>query len=95
MIIRGLSFFFGGFPNEAENLTTIDNDNLQISGYIYLYFLLFIVLIYASIGVQSESKIIDNFRKQWSEPQEEGTPFVINNNNIHGDDIFVRARAHW
>jgi hypothetical protein len=52
MIIRGLSFFFGGFPNEAKTLTNLSNDNLLISGSIYLYFFGFLALVYAGYFVQ-------------------------------------------
>ena len=70
MFIRGLSFLLGGFPNETEILTQFSDGNLQISGWIYLYFLLFIVLIFAGCIVQDNNDSIKNFRKQWSEPQE-------------------------
>ena len=81
MIIRGVSFFLGGFPNETEILTQFSDGKLQISGWIYLYFLLFIFLIYAGCFVQDDNDYIKNFKKQWLEPQEKGKPIVSNNIN--------------
>ena len=52
LIIRGLSFFLGGYPNEAETFAQLQEGNFKFSGYVYLYFVLFIALIVAGIYVQ-------------------------------------------
>jgi hypothetical protein len=52
LIIRGLSFFLGGYPNEAETFTQLMEGNFKFSGYVYLYFLLFIALCVAGTWVQ-------------------------------------------
>jgi hypothetical protein len=64
MIIRGLSFFLGGFPNEAKIITQLSD---EISGWILLYFMLFSALSYAGVIVQIENDYIKNFRSQWEE----------------------------
>lgn len=44
MIIRGLSFFLGGYPNEAETYFQLSNGNFNLPASFYGYFVLFIVL---------------------------------------------------
>lgn len=55
MIIRGVSFFLGGYPNEAQTFAQLKEGNLKFSGYVYLYFLLFIVLNVAGTWVQHKT----------------------------------------
>jgi hypothetical protein len=52
LIIRGLSFFLGGYPNEAQTFAQLKEGNFKLSGYVYLYFLLFILLNVAGTWVQ-------------------------------------------
>jgi hypothetical protein len=44
LIIRGLSFFWGGYPNEAKFFEQVINGKVNFPGSIFLYFLLFIAL---------------------------------------------------
>ena len=44
LIIRGLSFFLGGYPNEVQTLAQLKDGNFKFSWYFYLYFVLFIAL---------------------------------------------------
>jgi hypothetical protein len=55
LIIRGLSFFLGGFPNEAQTFNQVKEGNFKLSGYIYLYFLLFVALNVAGTWVQHKT----------------------------------------
>jgi len=55
MIIRGLSFFLGGYPNEAQTFAQLKEGNFKLSGYVYLYFLLFIALNVAGTWVQHKT----------------------------------------
>lgn len=55
LIIRGLSFFLGGYPNEAETFAQLKEGNLKFSAYVYLYFLLFIILNVAGTWVQHKT----------------------------------------
>jgi uncharacterized membrane protein len=55
MIIRGLSFFLGGYPNEAQTFAQLKEGNFKLSGYVYLYFLLFVALNVAGTWVQHKT----------------------------------------
>lgn len=55
LIIRGLSFFLGGYPNEAQTFAQLKEGNFKLSGYVYLYFLLFIALNVAGTWVQHKT----------------------------------------
>jgi hypothetical protein len=63
MIIRGLSFFLGGYPNEVQTFAQLNDGNFEISGYLYLYFLLFIALNVAGSRVQ-EKQYDSDWRKR-------------------------------
>ena len=65
MIIRGLSFIYGGYPNEAEVLLQLSDEKLQFSGLVSLYFMHFISLFLTGLYVQAKNDSIENFRNQW------------------------------
>lgn len=58
MIIRGLSLFFGKYPNEAQTFDKINETNLVAFSSVYIYMLLFLALIF--VGKKLQSKVNDD-----------------------------------
>jgi hypothetical protein len=52
LIIRGLSFFIGGYPNEVKIFTEISEGKFNLSVPFLLYVLLFVLLNVVGIYVQ-------------------------------------------
>jgi hypothetical protein len=65
MIIRGLSFIYGGYPNEVEVLAQLIHETHQISGLVSLYLMHFLSLFFTGLYVQAKNNSIENFRNQW------------------------------
>lgn len=58
MIIRGLSFFLGEYPNETQIFSKINESKIEAFSSVYIYILLFLAL-YA-IGTIVQNKINKN-----------------------------------
>ena len=59
MIIRGLSFIKGGFPSEPDIFYSRNDGEIEISGTIYLYSLLYFALIFAGLIFQECTDSLD------------------------------------
>jgi hypothetical protein len=52
LIVRGLSFIFGGYPNEAKIFDDLSEGRFRLSGSFLVYLLLFLLLNIAGSIVQ-------------------------------------------
>ena len=90
LIIRGISFFLGGYPNEAQTFAQLKEGNFKLSGYVYLYFLLFILLNVAGTWVQHKTdpellkkKLAAENKKHDNEAKDDNFVAAKNNPNLH------------
>ena len=65
MTIRGLSFYLGGYPNEAETFAKLREGNFEVSSWVYIYMLLFLGL--NVVGTYVQYTINANLNKKLAE----------------------------
>ena len=65
MIINGLSFFLGQYPNEAKIFGKNNYSNLEEISSVYIYILLFLVLYF--IGIFIVQKKINAYKNEYEE----------------------------
>ena len=73
MIIRGLSFFLGGYPNESQAFAKLSEGNFEVSYWVYIYMLLFLGLnvvgnyVQFTINANLNKKLLEEEKIQASE----------------------------